>query len=298
MKYCFRCGNSFTTKSNLNKHLRKKKQCHPFFLKIERNEIINRYDDYLLQYISVLNEKQPTGTNQWNGKSTKIDIKNLLIDENNYEKNINKTLIIDEYTVQPTENQPITNQSIQKPTKNQPITNQENGIPTGIQKIGNPFVEKGDDMIKKIKCEYCESKFSHKNSYYRHKKHRCIIIKKNEKEKSELIDKLLNEKYNSLKSKLEKKMEKTIKNKLESNTPNQINNEQHINNGNINNGHIGDQIFIINNYGEEKIKEITAKECEMIMSHEFNMITKLIEYIYIIPPENRNAFIPSLKEKY
>jgi hypothetical protein len=34
------------------------------------------------------------------------------------------------------------------------------------------------------------------------------------------------------------------------------------------------------------------------MSHEFDMIVKLIEYIHIIPPENRNAFIPSLKEKY
>jgi hypothetical protein len=28
------------------------------------------------------------------------------------------------------------------------------------------------------------------------------------------------------------------------------------------------------------------------------MIIKLIEYIHVLPPENRNSFIPSLKEKY
>ncbi len=43
---------------------------------------------------------------------------------------------------------------------------------------------------------------------------------------------------------------------------------------------------------------MTAQDCEKIMASEFNMIVKLIEYIHVIPPENRNAFIPSLKEKY
>ncbi len=71
----------------------------------------------------------------------------------------------------------------------------------------------------------------------------------------------------------------------------------------INHGHIGDNIgnnitnITINNFGEEKFN-MTAQDCEKIMSHEFDMIVKLIEYIHIIPPENRNAFIPSLKEKY
>ncbi len=166
-------------------------------------------------------------------------------------------------------------------------------------------------------CEHCGKKFSHRNSYYLHKKKHCKVIK-NSQEKEELMNEFLNTKYNLLKIEYEEKLDKTKdefseklekeieeKNKIKLDLENKIKDLEsklipynQNNTNNINNGHIGDNnITIINNFGEEKFN-MTAQDCEKIMSHEFDMIVKLIEYIHIIPPENRNAFIPSLKEKY
>ena len=168
----------------------------------------------------------------------------------------------------------------------------------------------------KIICEYCKKEFTLKTNYYIHKKQRCNVIKKNK-----IMDEYLHTTYNLLKleyeeklkaetEKIEEKMKeenikikedlenkiKELESKLVPSTPN-----TQINNGVIgdNNGHIGDNItnITINNFGEEKYT-ITAQDCEKIMSHGFDMIVKLIEYIHITQPENRNAFIPSLKEKY
>ena len=155
MYYCLRCGKKCKTKSNLNQHLRRKKQCEKIYLNLSRNVIITDYENYEKDFLNVKNEMME-------GKNIKEHKKNT----NEYNDNIK-------------EHKDITN-------------------------------------INQIICEYCEKNFSYKTSYYRHKKHRCVIIKKNEQEKNELIDKLLDEKYNSLKSKLEKKMEKTIVKELES----------------------------------------------------------------------------------
>lgn len=91
-----------------------------------------------------------------------------------------------------------------------------------------------------------------------------------------------------------------LESKIESLT-NQINvinnNNNNINNGNINNGHIGDNKIIINNFGEEKYN-LTAQDCESIMSNDFNMVVKLIEKIHFDTEENRNIYVRSLKEKY
>ena len=244
MYYCFRCGKETKTKSNLNSHLRNRKQCLIKFMDISRDDIINNYNDYLNKFISL------------------------------YPNNPN-----------------VSGSSIQK-------------------------------RIEKIVCEYCQRSFTHKNNYYRHKKERCKIIKHHK-----IMDEFLNTKYNLLKleyeeklkvdtekiEKIEEKLEKEIKNKnkIKEELENKIKiletklvpitNTQQINNGYIgdNTGHIGDNItnITINNFGEEKIN-MSVKDCERIMSYEFDMIVKLIEYIHIIPPENRNAFIPSLKEKY
>jgi len=169
---------------------------------------------------------------------------------------------------------------------------------------------KGDNIIV---CEYCDKRYSYKTSYYRHKKYYCDG-KREMDDKNRLVEKFLNTKYNLLKIEYEEKLNKTkdeLNEKLKENDkikeklgkkikkletqiePNYFNtNIKNINNGNINNN-----ITIINNYGEEKFK-MRLEDCEEIMSYEFNMIVKLIEYIHIIPPENRNAFLPSLKEKY
>ena len=177
--------------------------------------------------------------------------------------------------------------------------------------INNDIIELSDDIV----CEFCGKKYSHKTNYYRHKKYYCNK-KKETDEKNKLMDEFLNTKYNLLKIEYEEKMEEKMEEKFEEERiKNSVLKEKlekkikklesqlapyslQNNTNNINNGHIGDNnITIINNFGEEKFN-MTAQDCEKIMSHEFDMIVKLIEYIHIIPPENRNAFIPSLKEKY
>ena len=160
-------------------------------------------------------------------------------------------------------------------------------------------------------CEYCNKIFTHRRSCLRHSKNYCKVKKSIDKNKA-LMDEFLSTKYNLLKIEYEEKLEKSkdefqkennkMKEKLEKKIkeletkmiPYTQNNS---NTNNINNGHIGDNVTIINNFGEEKFT-INAEECEKIMSSEFDMIIKLIEYIHVLPPENRNSFIPSLKEKY
>jgi len=248
MKYCFRCGNSYSTKSNLNKHLRRNVQCEQKIMKISRIEIINNYNDYEDLYL-----------------------------------------------------QSQVSQSI------------TNSIPEVSQSITKsiPEVSLTDDITEKINCEFCQTVFKHKNNYYRHKKYYCDKSKQNI-----LMEEFLSTKYNLLKLEYEEKLEKQTEkieakleetNKLKQELEDKIKEleSKMITASQINNGHIGNNIVngdvnnvtIINNFGEEKFN-ITAKDCEKIMSHEFDMIVKLIEYIHIIPPENRNAFIPSLKEKY
>jgi hypothetical protein len=173
-------------------------------------------------------------------------------------------------------------------------------------------------IFDSVTCEFCDKEFMYKTSCDRHKKYHCDK-KKETDEKSKLIDEFLNTKYNLLKIEYEEKLDKTkdeisekMEKEIEENNKIKAELEQKIillesqlapyaiknNTNNINNGHIGDNnVTIINNYGEEKFT-MTAQDCEKIMASEFNMIVKLIEYIHVIPPENRNAFIPSLKEKY
>ena len=294
MYYCFRCGKISKTKSNLNSHLRNKTKCELLFLDISRNIIINQYNDYIELFLSVC-------------KKNSILFANNLPIQNRKSAN----------------NLPIQNR---KSANNLPIIS--NNLP--IQNIQNMDIKTPDIKnvdIKNIKpqkkCEYCAKKFSHRNSYYLHKKKYCKIIKNN-KEKGEIIDEFLHTKYNLLKIEYEEKLDKTKdefseklnkeiieKKKIKENLENKIKslelklipyNENNINNGHINNinnvnNNINNNITIINNYGEEKY-DISLEDCEKIMSYEFDMIIKLIEYIHIIPAENRNAFIPSLKEKY
>ena len=232
MKYCFRCGKETKTKSNLNSHLKNKKECNIIYLDISREKIINNYNKYYDKYIECI---------------------------------------------------------------------------------------KGEKPLEKIyRCYYCDKTYIKKNSYNVHKKKYCKM--KENINKREIFNDFLHTKYNLLKLEYEEKLktnteliEKELQNKIKTQLENKIkhledkiipytevNNNicNNIINNNINNNINNiNNIFIINNFGEEKII-MNAKDCEKIMSYEFDMIIKLIEYIHIIPLENRNAFIPSVKEKY
>jgi hypothetical protein len=277
MFHCFRCGKKTSTKSNLNSHLKNKKKCGIKYMYISRKTIINDYDKYLNEYLSVM--AKPSITHS----ITKIDnIKNIVSHND---------------------------------TQTNKIVSQYNSL-TIPQLL--PADNKTDDIL----CEFCGKNFAHKNNYYRHKKFYCY-----KSEQHQIMDEYLQTKYDLLKMEYEEKLsaEKEKTDKIEEKLREQIENEQKlkedvnklkidlenkikdlesklvpsVSNTQINNGHIGDNItnITINNYGEEKFN-ITAQDCENIMSHEFNMIVKLIEHIHINQPENRNAFIPSLKEKY
>lgn len=50
-KFCYRCGKSFLTKSNLNRHLSIKKSCEEKYLGISRNEIMNNYNIFYTEFI-------------------------------------------------------------------------------------------------------------------------------------------------------------------------------------------------------------------------------------------------------
>ena len=117
------------------------------------------------------------------------------------------------------------------------------------------------------------------------------MIEENNQTKSELEDKIkeLADKLNDQLTSISSQHHHT-----NNNATNQIN---QTGNGNqaatvINN------ISFINNFGSEDLSKITPKEVETIVATEFNMISNLIKHIHIDTPENRNIYIPSLKEKH
>lgn len=56
-KICFRCGNFFKCKQNLNKHLAKSVPCKIKYLDLDRKEVKNNYLSYLPQFIKDFNNK-------------------------------------------------------------------------------------------------------------------------------------------------------------------------------------------------------------------------------------------------
>lgn len=129
-----------------------------------------------------------------------------------------------------------------------------------------------EDKRHKFICELCNSNFTFRNNYYRHKKYYC----KYKDEKDERLKMI----------KLENNM-KNIKQNLDNiGTSNSEQVTETINN------------IIINNYGKEDLSSIDQKVFERIASNEYNMIEKMIEYIHFEITSNRNIYIPSIKEKY
>lgn len=198
MKYCFRCGKLFTTKSNLNSHLRSKKECPTIILNIEREIIINNYNKYLPTYLEKFN-------------------------------------II-------------------------------------------------SDDINKYKCDDCNSYFTFKNNYYRHKKYNC---------KNKELSITNGQKILDLENQIKEIIEKIGKQGTSSIKNTQLNIEG-------NSGQVAETInnITINNYGQEDLSSIDQDVFESIASNEYNMIQKMVEYIHYEIVSNRNIYIPSVKEKY
>lgn len=56
---CFRCGNTYSSKSNLNKHLRKQQICDATYLNVSRDALLERYDIYRDLYNQVKYHQYP-----------------------------------------------------------------------------------------------------------------------------------------------------------------------------------------------------------------------------------------------
>lgn len=181
-------------------------------------------------------------------------------------------------------------------------------VPEGMheytQSVHNGGNDVSDDIAIEVsnkniyKCEYCNKSMINKSSYYRHKRKFCPV-KNNKKDNNKIVIKSSD--TNKQVKELENKLDMIINQlnnaqNITNNSHNNTNNTNNTNNGVINNGHIGNKI-IINNYGEEKYN-LTAQDCESIMSNDFNMVVKLIEKIHFDNEENRNIYTRSLKEKY
>tara|TARA_B100002019_G_C21252219_1_gene591778 strand:+ start:601 stop:1533 length:933 start_codon:yes stop_codon:yes gene_type:complete len=149
---------------------------------------------------------------------------------------------------------------------------------------------------KKYICKFCNKGYTRIDSLNRHKNYYCKekknissqvqilmqnivimqqemeLIKKQNKEKDKLIDKLLK------------------------------NNKPNLNKGVINNAkqQINNNNLTINNFGSENIDYITAKVFYKLLNTPYNAIPKLIELKHFNPkhPENHNVKITNIHDKY
>ncbi len=132
-------------------------------------------------------------------------------------------------------------------------------------------------------CEYCDQKFSFKQSMYRHIKYRCTKNKDEDlKELVRLMNLQLQQKDKELDTK-QKQIDKLI-NKLEIN---------------INTTHIQNNITLLA-YKDTDISHLTDNDYSSCIKQVNFCVKKLIEKIHFNPakPENMNFYISNLKDKY
>ena len=138
---------------------------------------------------------------------------------------------------------------------------------------------------KEYSCEYCEQKFSFKQSMYRHIKYRCTKNKDEDlKELVRLMNLQLQEKDHQLDTKT-KQIEKLMS-KLEIN-------------GSFNTTNIQNNITLLA-YKDTDTSHLTDKDYSACIKQVNFCVKKLIEKIHFNPakPENMNFYISNLKDKY
>lgn len=130
----------------------------------------------------------------------------------------------------------------------------------------------------KTKCEFCNTKFTEKNNYYRHKKHFCEFTQ------------IIRDKNNDIEeSKQNLNNPQNITNvsgdSIVNNIDNSIDNSKNVS-------------IHINNYGREDLSNITKEEIIKYVKTYYDMIVNLAERIYITEESNRNIFIKDPKSGY
>lgn len=165
-----------------------------------------------------------------------------------------------------------------------------------------------------LECVHCKTKFTHKNSLYRHNKI-CKYNIGNEKERiyRKLMARVnkLEEKYKHITEENELIKQENEIIKRENNLLNEkikqikyrpkiINkNNKNSNNNTVNIETQNNNITIVN-FGSEDISRLSDEEMIKVLVWGFSSITKLVEKIHFNPkfPDYHNVYIPSLKDKY
>ena len=150
----------------------------------------------------------------------------------------------------------------------------------------NKHKKNEEELNKKpFSCKYCGQMYHHKQSVNKHIKYSCT---KNKDEDLKELVRLLNDKLENKDKQIEtqnKQIEK-LKGKLEINiNTNIVNNIQNI---------------TLLSYTETDISHLTDTDYITCIKTRNGCVVKMIEKVHFNPkkPENRNLFIPSMKDKY
>ena len=189
-------------------------------------------------------------------------------------------------------------------TKSQPKNSLR--VASGCPKV-SIFPDKNNDQNETTKlffyCKFCDKKYSHKQSKYRHEK-KCKndlifkneILEKQNQELKEMFEKeisMLKDKMLNMMNKNCKKHPKTLQ-KINRQLNNEVNNNQTNNNCIVNNNTIN-----IIPLGKEKLTDILSKkEQTMILSKKQQSLNYLIEYVHFNDkyPQFQNIIITNLKD--
>lgn len=133
---------------------------------------------------------------------------------------------------------------------------------------------------KPFTCKYCSQKYKYKQSLSKHVKYSCT---KNKDEDLKELVRLLNDKDKQIENK-DKQIEK-LKGKLEININTTINNIQNI---------------TLLSYTETDTSHLTDNDYKKCIETKNWCVVKMIEKVHFNPkkPENRNLYIPNIKDKY
>jgi hypothetical protein len=264
---CKACDNSYSQKTNLYRHIRRKHQNKSNDDKL----IIN---DQLKDHTIDIVKNTPNNINNSDKTDTNVCI------------NISKKQI--------TQNPNDLNQFESEIIDLECEINDLNQFESEINHL---------ESEKKLICDYCNNIFSTNSNLHRHKRS-CKIKKQKDSEKEDIFKKLfgqLNEQNEHLK-KLEKKVDNlTIENKeLKS-----ISIDKNINNNNCNNttnntqNNINNTINIVP-FGEEDLSSISDKVYKIILKKGYQSVEHLIKYTHFNKnkPEFHNVYFSNMKDIY
>ena len=144
--------------------------------------------------------------------------------------------------------------------------------------------EKGINIHKQFRCDYCERILSTKGHLRRHQKLYCKKIKTNDENK--LLKSMIKEQQKSFDTE-RKTLYKHIETLLEK-----------VGNTTIHNNHSQTNNIQLNSYGKEDLSHITDELKTKFLKFPYGMIPKMIEAVHFSDkkPENKNIALTNKKE--